>query len=110
MTWQHDENGKKKKKKMGILLGRSGDPDEHLFLPLLSGFGPCLGCGVDRTPSWSFSVFLGICSDSPRLEPVPASFFCRQPGLARGAGPFLCMSVCVVCVCVWGGCSHLGFV
>lgn len=60
-------------------------------LRLLSGFGPCLGCGVDRTPSRSLSVLSGICSDSPRLEPVPSSFFRGQPGLARGAAPFLCM-------------------
>lgn len=48
-----------------------------------------MGCGVDRTSSGPLSLFLGICSYPPRLEPVLAPFlFLRgQSGLARGAGP-----------------------
>lgn len=46
-----------------------------------------MGCGVDRTSSGPLSIFLGICSDPPRLEPVLSPFFRGQPGLAGGAGP-----------------------
>ena len=59
------------------------------FPPPLSGIGPRVGCGVDRTSSRPLSVFLGICSDSPRLEPVLPPFLSGQPGLARGAGPLV---------------------
>ena len=59
------------------------------FPPPLSGLGPRVGCGVDRTSSRPLSVFLGICSDSPRLEPVLPPFLSGQPGLARGAGPLV---------------------
>lgn len=59
------------------------------FPPPLSGLGPRVGCGVDRTSSRPLSVFLGICSDSPRLEPILPPFLSGQPGLARGAGPLV---------------------
>ncbi|XP_072818256.1 protein FAM131A isoform X2 [Vicugna pacos] len=49
-----------------------------------SGLGPLVGCGVDRTSSGPLSIFPGICSDPPRLEPVLPPFLRGQPGLARG--------------------------
>ncbi|XP_054437426.1 protein FAM131A isoform X5 [Pteronotus mesoamericanus] len=49
-----------------------------------SGLGPRVGCGVDRASSGPLSLFSGILSDPPRLEPVLSPFLRGQPGLARG--------------------------